>query len=505
MAYAEDDKKKVKRGVIITLIGKVAEMSQGVYLFLARYLFGGEAFGLFVIGFNVMELLARFLSGGFGDAATFYSAKYIGNEEDSDEENLYSCLNTVIWFPVFLSLLMSVGIYFLIDPIYDWIWSQHDVQLKSMLRLYAWVLPLIVLVKVPLQAIKGHMEMAWPVAIENTAIPLLHLGTTAIFFLLGTGAEGLVYSSLLSYAILVPFSWYAFSRYFSMVKLFKNISISRETLSFSIPQSFNMMMNFGLVKVDGIMLSAFLGANQVGVYTLVAELFRSIRSAKTSFSSVFAPLVAKYKKQNNRRGIEESLWSISNSTAMFSIPLFAVIQFFFFDIVNGPGSIWTYSLLIPWLLAIGPMMSCFFGLSGNILLMTGHTKLLLVNSMSLMGVNVFLNYLLIPPLGMLGAALATAISGLGISITQVIQLKKVENIGFDYKSHVMIFIKSLPVLLGVVWVQSSYYLEMVEAYSPMVRLLIKGALLVLIFLFCVYFLLPQSFKNKIFKRNKLAP
>ena len=62
MAYAEDDKKKVKRGVIITLIGKVAEMSQGVYLFLARYLFGGEAFGLFVIGFNVMELLFILLS-----------------------------------------------------------------------------------------------------------------------------------------------------------------------------------------------------------------------------------------------------------------------------------------------------------------------------------------------------------------------------------------------------------------------------------------------------------
>jgi O-antigen/teichoic acid export membrane protein len=466
MAYHQEDQAKVRKGVFLTVLGKFAELSQGVYLFLARYLFGGEQFGLFIIGFNIMELLSRFLTGGFGDAATFFSAKHL-EQKERGEGALYRSLFTVLLMPLLLSIFLATILFFLIDPIYAKFWSQHNEQLKTMIQGYVIVLPLMVLVKVPLQAIKGHMEMGWAVAIENTALPLFHLLLSLLFFVLDFSGQGLVWASVLSYGLLVPLSWYGFFRYYSLTKLLRHWGFSRECLAFSWPQSFNMMMNYGLVKVDSIMLSAFLSADSVGIYTLVAELMRSIRSAKTTFSGVYAPLVAKYKEQNNRLGIEHALWSISRSTALLSIPLLVIIQIFFNDVIAGPGSIWEFSIAIPWLLALGPMMSCFFGLAGNTLLMTGHTRLLLSNSLLLMGVNVLLNYLLIPQWGMLGAAWATALSGLGISITQVLQLRYFENIHFHYGKHLQVVLYALPFVLLALFLQSDFFVLSIKGVLPL--------------------------------------
>lgn len=464
MAYHQEDRDKVKKGVIVTLIGKLAELSQGLYLFLARYLFGGEQFGLFIIGFNLIELISRFLVGGFGDAATFYSAKYL--QDSKHEAKLYQSLSTLIIFPLLFSVLAAIGVHLSIDWIYEQWWTQHSSHLIDIMKTYVYLLPLSVLVKTPLAAIRGHMEMAWPVAIENTALPLLHLVTSVVFWKMDSLNLGLVYASIISYGILVPLSWYAFSRYFSLGKLIRHISISGEVLKFSIPQSMNMMMNFGLVKVDGIMLSAFLSANHVGIYTLIAELFRSIRSAKTSFSGIYAPLVAKYKSLGNQLGIQDSLQSISIITAKFSFPILFVIMLFFPELLSLENGYWEYSWAIPWLLALGPMLSCFFGLAGNTLLMMGYTKTLLVNSISLMGVNVLLNYLLIPSLGILGASLATAISGLGISMTQMFQLKYLEGIRFNYWKLFQVIAIHVPIL-GVLasiqyfeldrWILSEYH------------------------------------------------
>ena len=338
--------------------------------------------------------------------------------------------------------------------------------------------------------------MKWPVLIENTALPLLHLIFSLLFWRLGLLKFGLVYASLIAYLMALPFCWFAFSKYFSIKKLFHHLTYSSEVIKFSIPQSLNMMMNYGLVKVDGIMLSAFLSANDVGIYTLLAELFRSIRSAKTSFSGVFAPLVAKYKSLNNTLGIQEALQQISSTTAKLSFPLLFVLMLFFPHLLSLEGGVWSESWWVPWLLALGPMLSCFFGLAGNTLLMMGYTKTLLANSVLLMLVNVGLNYLLIPPYGILGAALATAISGFGISLTQLCQLAYFEGIQFKLTAHLKTLVHNLPLWGSLICLQQSY---IHEAFLPLTQsqvVVIKTALTTLLLGPYAYWYLRQGLTKK---------
>ena len=75
-----------------------------------------------------------------------------------------------------------------------------------------------------------------------------------------------------------------------------------------------------------------------------------------------------------------------------------------------------------WLL-VPPLLSCSVGLAGNIIVMTGHSLWNLINSISVAGLNLLFNYLLIPKYGILGAAYATALAATAISIAQLVEAR----------------------------------------------------------------------------------
>jgi len=239
------------------------------------------------------------------------------------------------------------------------------------------------------------------------------------------GVEALAWALLAATMTGAPIALYGFSRHFSVTRTvghFFRLKFDREVLDFAIPQSLNMMLNLGMVRLDSLMLSGFVSANAVGIYSLISDLTQLIRLAKMAFSSVFSPLVARYQAQNNRQGIRDALHTLVRFTSALSIPLLIIMMVMYPHFVLSPDEAWTDGRVFPWLLAIGPMMSCFFGLAGNLLLMTGHARLLLLNSVVCGILNLVLNLLFIPRFGLLGAALATGISNFAISFMQIVEM-----------------------------------------------------------------------------------
>jgi O-antigen/teichoic acid export membrane protein len=208
----------------------------------------------------------------------------------------------------------------------------------------------------------------------------------------------------------------------------------REALGFAVPQSFHMMLSQGLVRMDGLMLSFFgVSANSIGIYSLVGELTQLIRLAKMAFSAIYSALIAKYRAQGNRRGVAEAFDSFAHKTSTLSfVPLF-IVMLLWPALVLQSGEEWSGSRVFPWLLCAGPMMSCFFGLCNNTLLMFGHSRILLTNARVAGLINLVLNALFIPIWGIAGAAWATAISNVSISFVQVLELRHLEGISPKWK------------------------------------------------------------------------
>ena len=438
MSSEEQDQKKVLHGFLWNTLGQLADAANGLYLYMARFLFGGEAFGLFAIAFSFIELFNRFLIGGYGDAVTYFVSRH-SHEPDLSEkektERVHQALAHCLLLPLVLSFLMTLLLALSSNWIYNSFWSNHSTELESVLLGLSLLLPLNVLVRIPLEAIKGLMDMRWAVWITGGLLPLTNFSFTILFYFFGWGLWSLVYGQVLAFALSLLGSLYAFSRYFSIGKTLRLLPSSlyrKDIHSFAIPQSMNMLMNFGLVRMDSLMLSLWLSANEVGIYTLLSEFTRTMRSAKTSFSKVFAPLVAKYQGMGNSQKIQESLNQIAYWTGLLSTPFVVAILLFYPEVVLGPDNDLSLSPWVVYLLCVGPLLSCYWGLAGNLLLMTGHSKVLLLNSMGLFGVNIGLNYLLIPQFGLLGAAGATAISSVAISSLQMLEMTKLEGVRFQY-------------------------------------------------------------------------
>ena len=94
------------------------------------------------------------------------------------------------------------------------------------------------------------------------------------------------------------------------------------------------------------------------------------------------------------------------------------------------GSQYVASSNILVILTIATFFQAVFGVAAPTLSMTGHTKLVLYNTLSVFVINLLLNSFLIPMMGPVGAAFSTLISLILIGIVRVIQVQYILKINF---------------------------------------------------------------------------
>lgn len=429
--FGEEDRQKARKGTVLSIVGGAILAGVRALGFFLRAIFGGEMWGLYAIAWALIELLAFLLVGGFADAVVIFSSRQ-KHGLVSDERH-YRSLGTIIFAPFLIALLVASGIHLFAEPLYELLWSEHSSLLIPLVRTLAWALPLLVLVQIPVEATRATLHFGFAIGIVQIAFPILSLlCALGLYFSVTPSILAVAQGAILALFLCLPASLYAYGRHFDLRATLRAVigfRWDREALSFALPQSLNMMLNQGLVRVDSLMLSFFgVSANAIGIYSLVSDLTQLVRLAKMAFSGVFSPLVAKYRAQQNKLGVEEALDDLVRKTSSLGIVLLLVVMAVWPVVIFKPGEVWDDSSLFPWLLAAGPMMSCFFGLCGNALLMYGYSRLLLLNALGTGLLNIVLNALFIPLWGLFGAALATAIANVTISVLQILELKRFEDI-----------------------------------------------------------------------------
>lgn len=434
--FGQSDQRKTAIGTAMSVVGGAILASSRALGFVLRALFGGEAWGLYSIAWSLIELLAFMVLGGFNDAVVIFASRIEEAERGKDERALdkhYAALATVILVPLAVSTVIAAGLSLGAGFVYQAFWSDHDPLLMTLTSRLAWALPLLVLMQIPVEAIRARLSFAWAIGIVQIAFPVLSIALAiGLHYTIEPSILAVVDGALLALLLCIPFSLFGFQRHYDLPRFMKalaRVPFDREVLSFAIPQSANMALNQGLVRVDTIMLSFFgIPASTIGVYALVSELTQSIRLSKMAFSGVYSPLVARYRASQNFAGIREALEFFTRKTSSLGIPLLVLIMATWPVWIFKQGEVFEDSIAFPWLLSAGPMMSCFFGLCGNTLLMMGYSRVLLKNALAAGTVNLILNAALIPVWGIFGAALATAISNVFISCLQMIELRKFEAI-----------------------------------------------------------------------------
>lgn len=411
---------ELRRGAVINFLGIAGKMAGPAFLLVVTRLYGAEVFGVYLSAATLVEIAVALLTSGFRDAAVLYVARHA----EHDREALYRALANAFGLSLAAALVLVALGQLAGAPAVRALYGFGD-ALAPAVRVMALVLPLMAFERVVLAATQGLRKMGYEAFVGGGLKPVVLLAAALALYPTMPTVEGLTLAWVAAQAVTGLAAFGIYGREFAWAPLgraLRRFRLHRELLGFAIPQNLNMTLNRFLMGMDVLMLGA-LGASAatVGVYGAGAAVVRELRQVKLAFSGALAPQIARL----HARGDLEALSRVYSSTSRWAatLGLLAVLGVaglhedllrLFYPGYEGPAAFMLWLLPVPYLVSA-------FGLAGNVVVMTGHSRLNLMNSLAVGAVNVGFNLLLIPPFGMVGAAAASSLAALSLAALELFE------------------------------------------------------------------------------------
>jgi O-antigen/teichoic acid export membrane protein len=161
-----------------------------------------------------------------------------------------------------------------------------------------------------------------------------------------------------------------------------------------------------------------LGPTATGIYAAAEFLSRVVGNARYVFDGVAAPVFSEALHLGQRERLRSNLLLMSRWVATAAAPIAVTVVALRHQLLALYGPTFAPGAVAITVLATSHLINATFGLAGYILVVSGRSRLLLANNVVVAIVNVALGFLLIPRLGLLGAALA-ALAGVVLLHTLV--------------------------------------------------------------------------------------
>jgi O-antigen/teichoic acid export membrane protein len=223
---------------------------------------------------------------------------------------------------------------------------------------------------------------------------------------------------------------------------------TREIFAFSSVMLFVGFMNYSLSISDRVMLGILGTSTDVGIYNIAFLISNMLTLVFMGFNASFAPVISELY-HNDRIGELKSLYSsLTRGILIIIVPAFCWLVGFGDDLLTVFGGEFSagYAALI--VLSVGVVARCAVGTVGTMLVMSGHQRYNAANIIIVTAMNVVLNLLLIPRYGLLGAAVATAVSVSAIDTVGLIEVRLLLGIHPYRPAYLKILIAAVVALAG---------------------------------------------------------
>lgn len=461
------------KGGGITLFGKMYTNATrlGIAFFLARYL-GAEQYGLYQLALNSITLVSGIALLGLDIALVRFVAISASRK---DEKSLWGILQIGIGIPTMISFVTGVGLFALAYPVAEHIFQ--DMRLVPLLQIAGLVIPTITLSDVLVGAIRGFKNMHYPVIAQFIAQPTFRLIATLILAFTGLDALRAVIIFGISDLIATLLLVYYLNKLFPIRRpLREAIYNLKEIFSYAFPDWLAGMMDRFRVNIQALIIGSLNTIAGVGVFAVANQINILGNDFYSSINISARPLIAELHDHKENSQLERVYQTATKWSLIVNLPLFLIIVLFPVELLSIFGESFTKGASALVILAAANIVNVGTGMCGTILNMTGYTKLKLVNNLISLILSLSINFLLIPSMGIVGAAISAlvvqaAINGLRIAqVYHLIQLKT-----YNW-SFIKPFI-STAIAYAAAWQTK----ELMSASHDLINILVTGIVICIVF------------------------
>ncbi len=444
-------------------------------------LFEEEQFGLTQVMISISMVLSQFSEFGGSNIINKYFPYF------RDDKNKH---NGMIFWLLALGLIfyaVVMGLFFLFkDPIL----AQYESQTTLMKAFYGYIFPMafFLLMYNLLEAYaRALMRITVPTIFREIVLRLLITASIVIYAYDYVDFDGFIQLFVGSYGVvMVAIAFYV--HYLGGLHLLpkKEFLVSpmiREIISFGLITILTTAVWRLVSNLDIIMIS-YLAPESLGgvaVYTVAFYMATFMQVPQRFLHLISIPVVANLIKENDWDGAHDLFKKVS-------LNQFVLGTYLFLGIYENLGSIYFFlpevfhtGAVVFLIIAAARLFDMTTGINSEIILYSDHFRVSLFTGLFLLIITIVTNYIFIPPYGITGAAIATAVS---LTLFNLIKITfiyfKIHNLSpFSYS-----MLKVIPLAAAI---HGLMMILPTDDLHPVLSILIKGSLITLIYFAVVWY------------------
>lgn len=412
---------RMARGVSLNLLGVVCQQACQllIVLLLARVL-GEEDLGRYVLVYAVLVLLQLAALFGFRAALTRFVAVRLADE---DGGGVRALVRFSMWVTTSAAVLIAILLIIGADVLAD---VFHDGDLRTGFLAAAVALPAITVREACLAATQGWRSQRAFALIGWIGEPVARLCLTGLALAAGWGVGGAFLALVLSsWGSAVAAAWALFRKLAPVATGGPGRGTVREVLEFSFVSWGTTIASTGLIWAGTLFLGHLADTAAVGEYTVATRLVNLAVFVMAPISATFAP---QFAHLHHRMETDQLALAYATSTSWImrlSLPAFVVLLVFPKELLGLFGADYVDAVAVTILLASGQLLTAASGPCGMLLNMCGKVRLNLINNLAVLALNIALNLLLIPPYGIVGAAIAWSGALAAVAVARLVEVRVV--------------------------------------------------------------------------------
>ena len=430
----------------ITLVGLAlgAVLSMINEVLAARFL-GVASYGLYALAMMVARIGEKMAVFGVPVSVLHYLPVHLSR---GDRRH---ALGTVLGgIPLLLGLGFSLafGLWLSADWIATRVFGQPDAA--PFIAVLAFAIPLMALIDLLGEITRGFGR-ALPYVVLRNLVPQLCMLAVLLWLWYASGPPiGVAFAQLGGLVVGVAAAiLFVLQMVRTRIGPITPILQLRRLYGYALPIVLNTMVSLSMVWTDLFLLGMFTDASTVGVYRGCMQITLLFELIWTALSSATATLYTVLIADDRPQQLQETYTAAGRLATLLATPLLLVIMVNGGDLLGllGPGFV--VGALPLFVLACGHYVKLAFGAASIVLNVGGRQSLEAGNVALAAAVNLVLNLLLIPAFGLLGAALATATSLIGLALLRCVQVRRAFAL-YSYDAALLrILLLTVPLVLAI--------------------------------------------------------